>query len=72
MPFELGVEFKRTQTRATTKTQLSTDDKQLYLDAAAKIAELGKDFAKRDGNKLKEIDGLDLLPEGPFRGVFQP
>jgi len=48
-----------------------TDDQKLYLDAAEKVAKVAQAFATRDGNKLAEIDGLDLLPEGPFEGVFK-
>ena len=47
-------------------------DRQLYLDAAAEVARVARGFAQRDGNNLQEIDELDLLPEGPFEGVFEP
>ena len=50
----------------------STDDKQLYLEAAEHAGKAARAFAKRDGSKLEELDGLDLLPEGPFEGVYQP
>lgn len=50
----------------------STDDKQLYLEAALQVGRAAQAFAARDGSKLEEIDDLDLLPEGPFAGVYQP
>lgn len=46
------------------------DDKNVYLDAAKKIAQVAEAFAARDGNKLAAID--DLLPTGPFEGVYEP
>lgn len=50
----------------------SPDEKKLYLDAALQVSEAAQAFAARDGNGLAEIDDLDLLPEGPFEGVYQP
>lgn len=47
-------------------------DKQLYLEAAATVSQAAKRFAARNGNELEEMDALDLLPEGPFDGVYQP
>ena len=44
---------------------------QLYLDAAEHVGKAAEAFARRDGNKLAELDDLDLLPEGPFEGVYQ-
>jgi len=48
------------------------DDKAAYLAAAEKVAKAAQAFASRDGNKMVEIDSLDLIPEGPFDGVYQP
>ncbi len=48
------------------------DDAKLYLNAAAAVRKAALSFSKRNGNQLGEIDDLDLLPEGPFEGVFQP
>lgn len=50
----------------------SPDDRQLYRDAAERVAQAAREFAQRDGNNLVEIDELRLLPEGPFEGLFQP
>ena len=47
-------------------------DKQLYLDAATTVGRAAKRFAARNGNELQELDALDLIPEGPFDGAFQP
>jgi len=47
-------------------------DAKLYLDAASEVAKIAETFGNRDGNKLAEIDELDLIPEGPFEGVYQP
>ncbi|MDA1053267.1 MAG: cytochrome c family protein [Planctomycetota bacterium] len=48
------------------------EDKKLYLDAALKVSQAAKKFAARSGNKLEELDDLDLVPKGPFDGVFHP
>ena len=48
------------------------DDQKLYLDTAEKVAQVAQAFAARDGSKLPEVDDLDLIPEGPFEGVYQP
>lgn len=48
------------------------EDAKLYLDAAQVVRKAAQRFGKRNGNQLAEIDELDLLPEGPFEGVFQP
>ena len=50
----------------------STADKDLYHEAAVLVGRAAKAFAARDGSRLEEIDKLDLLPEGPFEGVYQP
>ncbi|MBI1902579.1 MAG: hypothetical protein HYS13_15870 [Planctomycetia bacterium] len=50
----------------------STDDRRLYLEAAGKVARAATQFADRDGSELGELDELDLIPKGPFDGVFQP
>ncbi len=50
----------------------SIEDAKLYRDTAIAVRKAALQFAERDGNELKEIDDLDLLPEGPFEGVFQP
>ncbi len=68
---------KATQAVEPVLTKLDDDgfapeDRQLYLDAAAKVSQAAKQFAARSGNELEEIDALDLIPEGPFDGVFQP
>jgi len=47
-------------------------DAKLYLAAATIVGKAAKQFATRNGNDLKELDDLDLLPEGPFEGVVQP
>jgi hypothetical protein len=47
-------------------------DKSLYLDAAGKVARIAESFAMRSGGKLTEIDDLDLIPSGPFEGIYQP
>ncbi len=47
-------------------------DNQKYRDAAAIVRRAAKRFAARNGNELEEIDALELVPEGPFDGVFQP
>ncbi len=47
-------------------------DHQLYLQAAEQVANIAKAFAKRDGSALTEIDGLDLIPPGPFDAIYQP
>ncbi|MEO8494870.1 MAG: hypothetical protein ABI614_07350, partial [Planctomycetota bacterium] len=48
------------------------NDKQIYLDAAAIVSQSARQFAAGSGNDLKELDALDLIPEGPFEGAFQP
>jgi hypothetical protein len=50
----------------------STDDRRLYAEAAAKVAQAANNFARRDGGDLGELDELDLIPTGPFEDVFQP
>jgi len=50
----------------------AAEDKGDYLEAASQVGRAAKAFAARDGSKLAEIDDLDLLPEGPFEGVYQP
>jgi hypothetical protein len=49
----------------------STDDQKLYLDACEEVAKVAQAFAGRNGSKLAEFDDLDLIPEGPFEGVYQ-
>jgi hypothetical protein len=48
------------------------EEKESYIQAADRVGSAARRFAERDGNGLTEIDDLDLLPEGPFDGVFQP
>lgn len=48
------------------------EDSALYLDAAVKVGAAAEIFGRRDGSGLQEIDALELLPEGPFEGVYQP
>jgi hypothetical protein len=50
----------------------AAEDKRVYLEAASQVGRAAEAFAARDGSKLEEIDDLDLLPEGPFEGVYQP
>lgn len=48
------------------------DDKEDYSNAATIVSRAAKRFAGRNGNELSELDALDLIPTGPFDGVFQP
>lgn len=47
-------------------------DKKLYLNAATSVRKAAMRFAARSGNAIEEIDDLDVLPEGPFEGAYQP
>ncbi|MBC8351444.1 MAG: cytochrome c family protein [Planctomycetes bacterium] len=48
------------------------NDQKLYLEAAATVGKAARQFAARNGNQLEEVDDLDLIPEGPFEGAYQP
>lgn len=50
----------------------NADDNEMYLSTARDVAKAAQMFATRDGNKLMELDQLDLIPEGPFKDVYQP
>lgn len=50
----------------------SPDDAELYRNAADAVGVAAQAFAMGDGNRLQEIDDLELAPEGPFDGVFKP
>ncbi|MCG8650151.1 MAG: cytochrome c family protein, partial [Pirellulales bacterium] len=69
---ERAVQAARVAYEKLDEDGFSPRDATIYLEAARQIGLEAEDFSRRDGNALKEMDDLELLPEGPFRGAFEP